>query len=114
MRARVKNGRWILDDPTDLPDGTELELVTLPAPPKASAEVYMDARVRTYIHTLLAAHGATLSHEEEVVEAAKANAFRANRRYTTPEDVKPVAREVLLRFVSPSVAETILAKTEIP
>jgi hypothetical protein len=27
LRARVKNGRIILDEPTDLPEGTELDLV---------------------------------------------------------------------------------------
>ena len=27
LRARVRHGRIILDEPTDLPDGTELELV---------------------------------------------------------------------------------------
>jgi len=26
LRARVKNGRLLLDEPTDLPEGTELEL----------------------------------------------------------------------------------------
>jgi hypothetical protein len=27
IRARVRNGRLIVDEPTDLPDGTELDLV---------------------------------------------------------------------------------------
>jgi hypothetical protein len=27
VRARVKNGRLLVDEPTDLPDGTELYLV---------------------------------------------------------------------------------------
>ena len=27
MRARVRNGRLVLDEPTDLPEGTEIELV---------------------------------------------------------------------------------------
>lgn len=27
MRARVQNGRVVLDEPTNLPEGTELELV---------------------------------------------------------------------------------------
>ena len=27
FRARVRNGRLILDEPTELPDGTEVELV---------------------------------------------------------------------------------------
>ena len=29
VRARVRNGRLVVDEPTDLPDGTELELVPL-------------------------------------------------------------------------------------
>ena len=27
IRARVRNGRLIVDEPTDLPEGTELDLV---------------------------------------------------------------------------------------
>lgn len=27
LKARVKNGRLVLDEPTDLPEGTELDLV---------------------------------------------------------------------------------------
>jgi hypothetical protein len=29
VRARVKNGRLVLDEPTDLPEGTEVELATM-------------------------------------------------------------------------------------
>lgn len=29
LRARVKNGRLLLDEPTDLPDGTEVNLAVL-------------------------------------------------------------------------------------
>lgn len=29
LKARVSNGRLILDEPTDLPEGTEVELVVL-------------------------------------------------------------------------------------
>jgi hypothetical protein len=29
LRARVRNGRLVLDEPTDLPEGTELELVPI-------------------------------------------------------------------------------------
>jgi hypothetical protein len=28
VRARVKNGRLVVDEPTDLPEGTEVELAT--------------------------------------------------------------------------------------
>jgi MoxR-like ATPase len=109
MRARVKNGRWVLDDPTDLPEGTEVEIVTRPAPPKASMDVYLDDKLRQYIRALLVAAcapkysatrvAASAKDEEELAEAAKAAAFGANRRYTTPEDIKKVAPDVLRRFV---------------
>jgi hypothetical protein len=29
VRARVKNGRLVVDEPTDLPEGTEVELATV-------------------------------------------------------------------------------------
>ena len=29
VRARVRNGRLIVDEPTDLPDGTEVELIAV-------------------------------------------------------------------------------------
>jgi hypothetical protein len=29
VRARVKNGRLVVDEPTDLPEGTEVELATM-------------------------------------------------------------------------------------
>jgi hypothetical protein len=29
LKARVQNGRLLLDEPTDLPDGTEVELVAV-------------------------------------------------------------------------------------
>lgn len=29
MRARVRNGRLVLDEPTDLPEGTEVELAVV-------------------------------------------------------------------------------------
>jgi hypothetical protein len=29
VRARVRNGRLVVDEPTDLPEGTEIELATL-------------------------------------------------------------------------------------
>ena len=31
LTARVKDGRLLLDEPTDLPDGTEVELEAVPA-----------------------------------------------------------------------------------
>jgi MoxR-like ATPase len=109
MRARVRNGRWVFDDPTDLPEGTEVEIVTRAPPPQASAGVYLDDKLREYIHALLVAAfspkysarlgAASREDEDELAEIAKASAFRANRRYTTPEDIKSVAPAVLRRFV---------------
>ena len=29
LKARVQNGRLVLDEPTDLPEGTEVELVSM-------------------------------------------------------------------------------------
>lgn len=29
VRARVKNGRLVVDEPTDLPDGTEIDLTSV-------------------------------------------------------------------------------------
>jgi hypothetical protein len=43
MRARVQNGRWVIDEPADLPEGTEVEIVTRPVP----VEVHLDERLRT-------------------------------------------------------------------
>jgi len=37
VRARVRNGRLIVDEPTDLPDGTEVELVAVDALERALA-----------------------------------------------------------------------------
>jgi hypothetical protein len=45
VRARVKNGRLVLDEPTDLPEGTEVEL-------EAIADD-LDADDRKRLHTAL-------------------------------------------------------------
>jgi MoxR-like ATPase len=109
MRARVKNGRWVLDEPTDLPEGTEVEIVTRALPPQASAGVYLDDKLRGYIHVLLVAAfspkysvrlgAASREDEDELAESAKAAALHAKRGYTTPDDIKSVAPAVLRRFV---------------
>jgi MoxR-like ATPase len=113
MRARVSNGRWILEDPAELPEGTVVEIVTrvLTTAPTAAANVYLDAKLREYIHALFVAAcspkysaanaGANPSDEEQLVESAKACATRANRNYVTPVDIKHVAPETLRRFVVP-------------
>ncbi len=109
MRARIQNGRWVLDDPTDLPEGTVVEIVTRPAAPTAPEEIYLDDKLRTYIRTLLeaagspkysAAHGfATPKDEEEVASGAKSFAHRASRRFVTPQDIQQSAADLLRRFV---------------
>jgi MoxR-like ATPase len=115
MRARVLNGRWILEDPTDLPEGTVVEIVTSAAMPTAFAaattSVYLDGRLREYIHALFVAAcspkysaanaGANPSDEEELVARAKSCASRANRSFVTPADIKLAAVESLRRVVVP-------------
>jgi MoxR-like ATPase len=132
----VKNGRWVLDDPTHLPEGTEVEIVTRAAPARVPGSVYLDEKLRGYIRALLiaacspkysASRGTpSRQDEEELSEAAKANAFHVNRQYATPDDVKSAAPPVLRRFVvvpealrgrdvSPEdVIRTILAEIPVP
>jgi hypothetical protein len=45
VRARVKNGRLVLDEPTDLPEGTEVEL--------ASIDDELDDEDRARLHAAL-------------------------------------------------------------
>jgi MoxR-like ATPase len=113
MRARVSNGRWILEDPTDLPEGTVVEIITRPTmtAPAVATNLYVDAKVRDYVHALFvaarspkysaASAGANPSDEAELVENTKACAMRAGRSYVTPEDIKQVAPEMLSRIVVP-------------
>lgn len=42
MRARVKGGHIVVDEPTDLPDGTELTLLLLEAEDEMTAEERAD------------------------------------------------------------------------
>ena len=48
MKAHVKDGRLVLDEPTDLPEGTVVELVA--ADPSST----MDAEERAKLHRVLA------------------------------------------------------------
>lgn len=48
VRANVRNGRLIVDEPTDLPDGTELDLV-------AAEEDALDAGEQAILHAALEA-----------------------------------------------------------
>ena len=101
VRARVQNGKWVLEDPADLPEGTVVEIVTRPVAPTGSAGVYVDAKLREYIRALLVAGGSPsmAQHEEEITDLAKAAALGANRRFVTPVDIKHAAPDVLRRFV---------------
>jgi MoxR-like ATPase len=101
MRARVKNGKWVFDDPVDLPEGTEVEIVIRASP----AATYVDPKVREYVHAFITALGATAQSEQDVVDSAMAYAVRAGRKYVTPADVKGVAVDVLReRVIVPAQA----------
>jgi MoxR-like ATPase len=96
MRARVQNGRWVIDGPADLPEGTEVEIVTSPVP---KAEVYLDEKLRSYVHAIAVAFSADSRVEEALVERARAAATLANRRYVTPQDIKAASVDVLRALV---------------
>jgi hypothetical protein len=49
VRARVRNGRLVLDEPTDLPEGTEVELVVV------GDDDELDDEERARLHAALAA-----------------------------------------------------------
>ncbi len=49
LRARVRNGRLVLDEPTDLPEGEEVELVRA----DVDDEDEMDAAERARLHRAL-------------------------------------------------------------
>jgi hypothetical protein len=65
VRARVRNGRLVVDEPTDLPDGTELELVPVDVdldgaiPPTDPLSAEESAKVAAILE-----HGKFVSHEE--------------------------------------------------
>jgi MoxR-like ATPase len=110
MRARVVNGRWVLDDPADLPEGTVVEIITRPVNPPG--EIYFDERLRAYLRAICAAaRPARPDIERELVDRARAAASRANRTFVTPVDVVAAAHEVLGR--SPEL-EAIIANTPVP
>lgn len=47
VRARVKNGRLVVDEPTDLPEGTEVELGTMEDEPwELSREQHAELEAR--------------------------------------------------------------------
>lgn len=118
MRARVVNGHWVLDAPTDVPEGTVVEIVTrvVPASSSEGVAVYLDERLREYIHALLVRTGrADPRYEDELAMDAKMRAQRASRAYTTPEDIQSAAREMLPRFVAASEdVQKILDEVPVP
>jgi hypothetical protein len=63
IKARVRNGRLILDEPTDLPDGTEVDLVLL------DPGDWLDDDDRAALHRALAASSADVE-AGRVVDAA--------------------------------------------
>ena len=50
LKAHVKGGRLVLDEPTDLPDGTEVELVPVDDEVLASGGDYLDDEERRRLH----------------------------------------------------------------
>lgn len=52
VKARVRNGRLVLDEPTELPEGQEVELVPLDEV-LASGGDYLDAEERAALHAEL-------------------------------------------------------------
>jgi hypothetical protein len=113
MHARVVNGRWVLDDPTGLPDGTVVEILTRPAASASASEIYLDAKLLEYIHAIVVAANATTRPgvERELADHAKAIATRSKRSFVTPADIKLAAPEVLGRSER---VDAILANTPVP
>ncbi len=111
MHARVINGRWVLDDPAGLPEGTVVEIITRPVAP--AGDVHLDDKLREYIHAIVVAANATTRPgvDRELADHAKAAATRAKRTYVTPQDIKLAAPEVLGR--SERIAQ-ILETTPVP
>ncbi len=95
-----------------------MEIVTrvVPASSSEGAAVYLDERLREYIHALLVRAGrADPRYEEELATDAKTRAARAQRTYTTPDDIKSAAREMLPRFVAASEdVQKILDEVPVP
>ncbi len=69
MRARVLNGRLLVDQPTDLPEGTELELQV--------------DELAAWLRTVPAAEESLSSEELQELEA-----IRARGQYTTNDALK--------------------------
>ena len=110
MRARVVNGRWVLEDPTSLPEGTVVEIVTRPVAP--AGNLYVDEKIVSYANAIAFASGGDEPRQQRLLEEAKAVALRANRSYVTPADVKAAATAVI---VGPEdFVRKILDETPVP
>src|SRR5688500_14398358 len=83
MKARVRNGRLVLDEPTDLPEGAEIELV-----PADADELDEDERARLHAALDRADNEAAAGHlhpADEVlaeldtrIESCRSASFRAH------------------------------------
>ena len=63
LKARVRNGRLLLDEPTQLPEGTELELVA------ADATDELDETERAQLHDAID-RGLSDARQGDVADAA--------------------------------------------
>lgn len=72
MKARVRNGRLVLDEPTDLPEGEEVELVPVDEVLARGGD-YLDDEERAALHAELEASIA----EAEAGELVDADVFLA-------------------------------------
>ena len=78
MKARVKNGRLVLDEPTDLPEGDEVELVRLDDV-YANGGDHLDDEERKRLHEALR-EGIRQMKAGETIDADEAMAeIRAHR-----------------------------------
>lgn len=78
VKARVRNGRLVVDEPTDRPEGDEVELVPLDEV-LAHGGDYLDAEERERLHTALR-EGIRQMKAGETIDAAEAMAeLRAHR-----------------------------------
>jgi hypothetical protein len=72
LKARVKNGRLVVDEPTDRPEGEEVELVLLDDV-LAHGGDYLDAAERERLHAALR-EGICQTKSGETIDAEEAMA----------------------------------------
>lgn len=71
LRARVRNGRLVLDEPVDLPDGTEIDLVP------ADEGDNLDPEARARLHAALARAAEQFAQGEGIAASEALNRLRA-------------------------------------